>query len=60
MSGYEYDVDASTVGGRAFCDDCPWDTEGKNAMANAAKHAKKEGHELQGELEEAFWVKRDQ
>ena len=50
------DVDAATVGGRAFCDDCDWSTEGKNAMGNAAQHANRTGHSLQGELEQAFWV----
>ena len=53
------DVDAATVGGRAFCDDCDWSTEGKNAMGNAAQHHQKTGHVLQGELEQAFWVGRE-
>jgi len=53
------DVDAGTVGGRASCYDCDWSTEGKNAMGNAAQHHQKTGHTLRGELEQAFWVGRD-
>ena len=28
----------------AWCTDCDWKTEGKNAMGNAAKHNQKTGH----------------
>ena len=29
---------------QAWCTDCDWKTEGKNAMGNAARHHKKMGH----------------
>ena len=28
----------------AWCTDCEWKTEGKNAMGNAARHHKATGH----------------
>ncbi|KKN22231.1 hypothetical protein LCGC14_0917320 [marine sediment metagenome] len=34
----------------AWCVDCDWETKGKNAMGNAARHHKKTGHYVQMEL----------
>jgi hypothetical protein len=34
----------------AWCTECNWKTEGKNAMGNAAKHYHKTGHFIQLEL----------
>jgi len=34
----------------AWCSDCEWKTEGKNAMGNAAKHHQKTGHFTMVEL----------
>jgi len=43
------------VHGVAWCKDCDWHTESyKNAQAIAAKHAKKHGHRVEGELGIAF------
>jgi len=37
------------------CEDCEWHTESyKNAQAIAAKHAKRYGHKVSGELEISF------
>lgn len=48
---YSYGV----VHGIAQCDDCDWQTDSyKNAQAIAAKHAKKYGHKVRGELGIAF------
>lgn len=48
---YSYGV----VHGIACCDDCDWSTDSyKNAQAIAAKHAKKYGHKVRGELGIAF------
>jgi hypothetical protein len=44
---YSYGV----VHGMAECEDCEWRTDSyKNAQAIAAKHAKKYGHRVRGEL----------
>jgi len=43
------------VHGVAHCMDCDWFTESyKNAQAIAAKHAKKYGHRVKGELGISF------
>jgi len=34
----------------AWCSNCDWKTEGKNAMGNAARHHKKTGHFTMVEL----------
>ena len=34
----------------AWCNECDWKTEGKNAMGNAAKHNQKTKHFVQVEL----------
>jgi len=34
----------------AWCNDCNWTTEGKNAMGNAAKHHQRTEHFVQLEL----------
>lgn len=34
----------------AWCSNCQWKTEGKNAMGNAAKHHQKTGHFVMVEL----------
>jgi len=34
----------------AWCTECNWKTEGKNAMGNAAKHYQKTSHFIQIEL----------
>lgn len=34
----------------AWCDECGWKTEGRNAMGNAAKHYQKSGHFVMVEL----------
>ena len=48
---YAYGV----VHGIAACEDCGWRTESyKNAQAIAAKHAKKYGHKVNGELGISF------
>ena len=45
----------SVVHGLAKCRDCDWTTSSyKNAQALAAKHAKKYGHCVKGELGIAF------
>lgn len=39
------------VHGVAKCEDCDWKTESyKNAQAIAARHARKYGHKVQGDL----------
>jgi len=50
------DTRAWTTGGRASCEACDWSTEGKNAMANAAQHAERDGHDVSGELDRSFEV----
>jgi hypothetical protein len=48
---YSYGV----VHGVAECEDCDWKTGSyKNAQAIAAKHAKKYGHKVRGELGISF------
>ena len=43
------------IHGIAYCQDCDWHTESyKNCQAIAAKHAKKYGHRVEGELGIAF------
>lgn len=47
MANYWYSVVHAIV----KCEDCDWGTESyKNAQALAAKHAKKYGHKVSGEL----------
>jgi hypothetical protein len=38
------------VDGQAWCRQCGWSTEGKNALGNAAQHADRTSHEVQAEL----------
>ncbi len=38
------------LGAAAWCSDCQWETEGKNAMGNAARHHQKTGHFTMVEL----------
>ncbi len=44
------------VHGLANCETCGWNTQSyKNAQANAAKHAKRTGHRVAGEVGYAYW-----
>jgi len=35
---------------RAFCEDCDWDVDAKNAQGVAAQHAQRNGHTVTYEL----------
>ncbi len=48
------------INAKAICHDCNWETEGKNAMGNAAQHNKKRQHKVWVELYYGHFFNRPQ
>lgn len=44
----------------ANCEDCEWNTYAKNAEGNAAQHAERTGHTVNGEKYYGFKVTADE
>ncbi len=47
--GYQRTTHSGLLGSQAWCDDCPWSLEARNALGSAATHADTYGHTVHAE-----------
>lgn len=47
--GYQRTTHSGLLGSQAWCEDCPWRLEARNAMGSGARHADTYGHTVRVE-----------